>query len=203
MLRRNRLGVSGWLPKFDDDMNGNLGVWDTLAAVEWTKKYIGKFGGDPDNITVIGQSAGAGIIAWMLLAEEGKMKLPFDQAWIASPALPPRKDLERSRPVFDMVLNETGCGTIDCLRRLPESAIKQVNEFLFFQTPSAGGGSLGPPPGLTPTVDGELVSDLPESAFAAGKFNKRVKRLVVGNTAGEVSIIGHPDIGFQPLLTLS
>ncbi|KAL1595854.1 hypothetical protein SLS60_009544 [Paraconiothyrium brasiliense] len=104
-----RLGISGWLPKLEDDMNGNVGVWDTLAAINWTKKHISKFGGDPDRITAIGQSAGAGILTWLLLSEEGGLTLPFDQIWISSPAIPPRRKLGRSRPVFNFVLNATGC----------------------------------------------------------------------------------------------
>jgi carboxylesterase type B len=171
-------------------MNGNLGVWDTLAAIEWTKEHIAKFGGDPDNITVIGQSAGAGIITWLLLGEEGTLDLPFGQVWVASPSIAPRFDLERSRAIFDDVLNFTNCSTVECMRHLPQDAIRNANiHVLVEQTPGAGGGSLGPGVGLTPTVDGELVSDLPLNAFAAGKFNKKVKKVVVGHTAFEVS---HP-----------
>lgn len=167
-------------------MNGNLGVWDTLAAIEWTKKYICKFGGDPDNITVIGQSAGAGVITWLLLAEEGKLELPFDQAWISSPALPPRRDLERSRPVFDFALNATGCADLNCMRNVSEAELLEANKLIFNQVNSAGGGALGLAPGLTPTVDGELVSELPARALAEGKINQGMKKLVVGNTAFEV-----------------
>ena len=171
-------------------MNGNLGVWDTLAAIRWTKKYISKFGGDPDNITAIGQSAGAGIITWLLLAEEGKIKLPFDQAWIASPGIPPRKNLERSRPLFNQILNHTKCSTVHCLRNISEKDMRDVNHYMLVEERSgSGGGSLGPGVGFTPTVDGELVSDLPATAFAAGKFNRGIKQIVVGNTALEVRFL--------------
>lgn len=167
-------------------MNGNVGVWDTLAAIEWTKKYICKFGGDPDNVTVIGQSAGAGIITWMLLGEEGNLNLPFDQAWIASPSIAPRHDLERSRPIFTDILDFTNCSDVQCLRELSEANMIEVNKHIFVdQIPGAGGGSLGPGAGLTPTVDGELVADLPANAFATGKFNQQVKKVVVGHTAYE------------------
>lgn len=169
-------------------MNGNLGVWDSLAAIEWTKKYICKFGGDPNNITVIGQSAGAAIITWLLLAEGGNLTLPFDQAWVSSPALPPRRELERSRPIFNQILNYTGCDNVECMRHISEPEMRNVNNFILVENwPGAGGGSLGPGVGLTPTVDGELVSDLPAKAFAEGKFNKGLKKLVVGHTANEVS----------------
>ena len=39
--------------------NGNFGLDDQLQAIRWVKDYIGEFGGDPDNITIMGQSAGA------------------------------------------------------------------------------------------------------------------------------------------------
>lgn len=168
-------------------MDGNLGVWDILAAVEWTKKYIYKFGGDPSRITVIGQSAGAGIITWLLLGKEGKMKLPSDSAWIASPSIAPRRNLERSAPVFDQILNATKCADIECMRHISEDDMKAANHYLMIELPSGpGGGSLGPGVGFTPTVDGQLLSDLPANLFSAGKFNKGIKNLVVGNTALEV-----------------
>jgi carboxylesterase type B len=183
-----RLGVPGWTPKFEDDMNGNLGVWDSLTAIEWTKKYIDRFGGDPDNITVIGQSAGAAIIAWLLMAENGTLELPFDQAWIASPTIPPRRDLERNRPVWDAILNATGCGDLSCMRLIsPEAMIGANKHMLIELLPGAGGGSLGPGVGFSPTVDGELLSDLPASILAEGAINRGIKRLVIGNTAAEVS----------------
>ena len=167
-------------------MNGNVGVWDSLAAIEWTKKYIHKFGGDPDRITAIGQSAGAAILTWLLLSNGGNLSLPFDQAMISSPALAPRRTLERSRPVFNQILNATGCETVECIRHIPESQLRDANEYIFSLFPNGGGGALGPGDGLTPLVDGELVSHLPATAFAEGKFNKRVKHLIVGNTADEV-----------------
>jgi carboxylesterase type B len=139
-----RLGVPGWTPKFDDDMNGNLGVWDSLAAVEWTKKYIDRFGGDPDNITVIGQSAGAAIIAWMLVAKNGTLKLPFDQAWIASPTIAPRKDLERNKPVWNAILNSTGCENIECMRSIsPEAMIEANKDMLISAVPDPWWGKFG------------------------------------------------------------
>ena len=39
--------------------NGNFGLDDQLQAIRWVKDHIGEFGGDPDNITIMGQSAGA------------------------------------------------------------------------------------------------------------------------------------------------
>jgi para-nitrobenzyl esterase len=59
-----RLGVPGFL-----DLDGappNRGLLDVLAALRWVRDTIGAFGGDPDNVTVFGQSAGATLIAALL-----------------------------------------------------------------------------------------------------------------------------------------
>ncbi|KAI5643916.1 carboxylesterase family domain-containing protein [Phthorimaea operculella] len=54
-----RLEVLGFLSLENEDVPGNAGLKDQNAALNWVKKNIAKFGGDPDNITVFGQSAGA------------------------------------------------------------------------------------------------------------------------------------------------
>lgn len=53
-----RLGALGfWLPDGSGHMSPALS--DQIVALTWVKRYIGKFGGDPDNVTVVGQSAGS------------------------------------------------------------------------------------------------------------------------------------------------
>ena len=60
-----RLGPMGWFSHPDlargnplDD-SGNYGTLDVIRALEWTRDNIAKFGGDPGNVTVFGESAGA------------------------------------------------------------------------------------------------------------------------------------------------
>ncbi len=67
-----RLGVFGFLahPELSaespDAPKGNYGIEDQLAALRWTKRNISAFGGDPDRITIAGQSAGAGSVQCLL-----------------------------------------------------------------------------------------------------------------------------------------
>jgi carboxylesterase type B len=60
-------------------MDSNVGVRDGEEALRWTKRYISKFGGDPDRITAMGQSAGAGLLNYLLVENGNNGALPFSQ----------------------------------------------------------------------------------------------------------------------------
>ncbi|MDD7921091.1 carboxylesterase/lipase family protein [Actinomycetospora callitridis] len=66
-----RLGVLGWLaaPGVSD---GNLGLLDQIAALRWVRDRIAAFGGDPGQVTVMGQSAGAHSIACLMTVPEAR-----------------------------------------------------------------------------------------------------------------------------------
>lgn len=59
-----RLGAFGWLagPTFQTDGTPNAGLHDQRFALHWIQKHIASFGGDPDQVTVMGESAGGGSI---------------------------------------------------------------------------------------------------------------------------------------------
>ncbi|KAA2252999.1 carboxylesterase/lipase family protein [Solihabitans fulvus] len=70
-----RLGALGFLHlgELAEDMgNGNLGLLDQIHALRWVREHIAAFGGDPDTVTVCGQSAGATSILGMLSAPAGR-----------------------------------------------------------------------------------------------------------------------------------
>jgi hypothetical protein len=78
-VKLDRHGVPGWAYVPGQDMDANLGMHDCLAAAKWTSKYVDRFGGDPGRITVMGQSAGAGILSLLSVINGGREKLPFQQ----------------------------------------------------------------------------------------------------------------------------
>lgn len=63
-----RLGLFGFLGG-NDERPANLGLFDIIEALKWIKKYISDFGGNPDNITLFGQSSGGDAIAHLLISE--------------------------------------------------------------------------------------------------------------------------------------
>jgi carboxylesterase type B len=69
-----RLGAFGFLASIDVKKGGvlNAGLLDMNFALQWVQKHIKKFGGDPDRVTIGGESAGAGAVMYQALAYGGK-----------------------------------------------------------------------------------------------------------------------------------
>lgn len=61
-----RLGTLGFLAVPGTNITGNYGIADQVVALEWVKANIAAFGGDPDKVTIIGESAGAGSVKALL-----------------------------------------------------------------------------------------------------------------------------------------
>ena len=59
---------AGWLSLENDDAPGNLGLHDQYLALLWVQRNIKMFGGDPDNVTLLGVSAGAMTIMCHLIS---------------------------------------------------------------------------------------------------------------------------------------
>ncbi|GKT26362.1 carboxylesterase family protein [Acidovorax sp. SUPP3334] len=79
-----RLGVDGFM-HFGSEAPANRGLLDILAALRWVREHIGAFGGDPDRVTVFGESAGAGAIA-CLMGMDAAQGL-FHRAILQSPSV--------------------------------------------------------------------------------------------------------------------
>src|SRR5690606_2390815 len=64
-----RLSTLGFLYSDEvDDVKGNQGLWDQVAALEWVQENIRYFGGNPDQVTIIGESAGSWSVSFHILS---------------------------------------------------------------------------------------------------------------------------------------
>lgn len=69
---KNALIISGFLNLYDKVATGNQGLKDVVVALKWIKKNISQFGGDPNNVTIFGESAGGIIVHYLNLSPLGK-----------------------------------------------------------------------------------------------------------------------------------
>ena len=74
-----RLGPYGWLSSKEIRANGtaNAGLLDQRSAFNWVQRHIGAFGGDPDQVTIWGPSAGGSSVTNHLISYGGTAKQPF------------------------------------------------------------------------------------------------------------------------------
>jgi carboxylesterase type B len=110
-----RVGVFGYFTHEDISKEcgheGNFGLDDQVTALKWVKKNIASFGGDPNNVTVMGQSAGAMSIQCMLLSP--LCKGLFEKAIMMSgagrfPSIATPKNVEERREYWLDVMKECG-----------------------------------------------------------------------------------------------
>lgn len=63
-----RVGIIGFLNLDDEEAPGNQGLKDQVMALKWVKRNIEKFGGDPSNVTIFGESAGSASVHYLTLS---------------------------------------------------------------------------------------------------------------------------------------
>ena len=96
-----RLGVLGYLahPELSaesrQDISGNYGLLDQIAALKWIEANIAAFGGDPDNVTIAGESAGALSVMYLMASPEARGL--FDRAIAQSAYMISTPELRSSR----------------------------------------------------------------------------------------------------------
>lgn len=177
-----RLGALGWLsgPSYQAEGGvSNLGLFDQRFALEWVQKYIHLFGGDPDRVTVFGESAGGGSIMHQITAYGGlKGSVPFQQAVPQSPGWLPISSNLQQEDHYRRFLNLTNSSSLADLRALSSEQVIRGNGLQVTYDSPWGTYTYGP------VVDGNFVPLQPGQLLAQGRFDKDV-RVMVGHNANE------------------
>ncbi len=191
-----RLGALGFLAHEDLGAGvgnlgpGNFGLKDQIQALEWVQQNIAVFGGDPDNVTVFGESAG-GISTCILAttpAAEGLMHKAILQSAVGCDHLAEGTEAgsiggaDGALVYGEQVVQALGCGdatdTLACLQTLPEQAfLDQVTATSVLTDYTS--------PFPVPWVDGSFVTEQPAAAYVDGTVDMP---MIIGTNEDESTL---------------
>lgn len=177
-----RLGILGFMvDKALGRHSGDYGLEDQQAALRWVKRNIAGFGGDPHNVTIMGDSAGGASVCSQIasptargLFERGIPESGFynaavgrQQVWEAADCksqIPTRAQAEAAGARF---ARKVGCAPRDvaCLRAVPAAELVEAGGKV--NDPTVNGASAT----IAPTINGTTLAMSPSRAFETGHLN--------------------------------
>ncbi|EPQ17576.1 Bile salt-activated lipase [Myotis brandtii] len=162
-----RVGPLGFLSTGDANLPGNYGLRDQHMAIAWVKRNIAAFGGDPDNITIFGESAGGASVSLQTLTpyNKGLVRRAISQSGVALTPWAIQKN-----PLFwaKQIAKKVGCPLEDTARMAKCLKVTDPRALtLAYKMPLAG---MEYPMlhylGFIPVVDGDFIPDDPINLFA-------------------------------------
>jgi len=184
-----RLGALGFLShpalsvESPHHSSGNYGLLDQQAALRWVRANIRAFGGDPGNVTVFGESAGAQDIGLQMLSPlaRGLFRKAIEESGTAGFGMPPRslKENEALGEAVVKLAGATGRADAATLRKLPAEALVQAAE----KTPVPGLGD-NSYIWVQSVSDGWVITEPPKATLAR-TGGARVP-LLIGSNAREL-----------------
>jgi para-nitrobenzyl esterase len=177
-----RMGAFGFL--YADGISPNLGLQDQVCALEWVRAYIPDFGGDPANVTIFGESAGATSVAYLLTMPSARGL--FHKAILESGAFPfesqsdNRRFAEKGTRKFFRKLGVPS-GDLQALKQAAGTDILEAEK-------KAAGRLLLNDRAFYPVIDGKVIPEEPYAALRGGWA--RDIPVILGVNSEELPIFG-------------
>ncbi|MFX1450830.1 MAG: carboxylesterase/lipase family protein [Promethearchaeota archaeon] len=175
-----RLGALGFLNL--PGIPPNIGIQDQIAALKWVNENIKQFGGDPNNITIFGESAGAGSVAILLAipASRGLFHKAIMESGTANPkGFGPRRPREGAEEFLAKLRIEKE--NINDLRKLPLKKIMRAQKRI------AGGLEQIANVPFRPFIDGKIIPEHPLEIIRKGKASN--VPIIIGSNRDELAFI--------------
>ena len=187
----HRLNVLGFLnlSDFGDKYkySGNVGIMDLVAALKWIHKNIDQFGGDPNNVTIFGQSGGGGKVTDLLGAPSAQGL--FQKAIIQSGSRTHFLEEKYSKMIGQGFLKELGLkpSEVDSLQKIPYKTLRTAGDKVINRLNKEIGNSVGllysTKPGWRPCVDGDSMPYHPTDEKALA-LNSNIP-IIIGSNKNE------------------
>ncbi|MDD6194217.1 MAG: carboxylesterase family protein, partial [Lachnospiraceae bacterium] len=174
-----RLGVFGYLAndelaaESENNTTGNYGLLDQIAALQWVNDNINSFGGDKDNITIAGESAGASSVNAICVSPlaKGLFRRAVAESSGITAVVPYHtfRTMEDAKKVGNDILKEFNCDSVEELRQIPAEKLVDTrysnNEM---------------------TVDGYAITEQPYLTYEKGENNEEA--ILGGYNANEAYV---------------